>query len=174
MMRNTFRYSLDYQDFVNFEKFNLKKTIKSFILLFLMLITFFIFYFYVGSKNYNIIISVVIISVIFALSFFITYKAMPKKRVKEYIQKDNSYLKPIEMTITDNAIETNNLPDFNEAGIVAIYPYSIMNVIYETNDYFYFIICNEAKILPKRAIPDEMRELVFKEIKKNPNCVFVK
>ena len=173
-MRNTFRYSLNCQDFINFEKFNMKKQSNIMFTFFLMVIVFFAIYCYMVFNSYYGLIFAAVFAVLAGLMLFCSFKISPKKRVNNYLKKDNSYLKTTEITITDKAIETNNLPNENEAGIVAIYPYSVMNAIYETDDYFYFFIGNEARILPKSAVPNEMKELVFKEIKNSQKCIFVK
>lgn len=172
-MRNTFRYALTVQDYIHFERMNMKRAFRSSIVMIVMFLGLGVFL-YITEKNLTILISFAIGSIVILLAHICSYYVSASKKAKNYVKKDNSYLKPTEITITDKTIETNNLPNENEAGFVAVYPYSIMNAIYETNEYFYFLIGNEAKILPKSAVPDEMKELVFKEIKKNPNCVFIK
>lgn len=172
-MRNTFRYALTVQDYIHFERMNMKRAFRSSIVMIVMFLGLGVFL-YITEKNLTILISFAIGSIVILLAHICSYYVSASKKAKNYVKKDNSYLKPTEITITDKTIETNNLPNENEAGMVAVYPYSIMNAIYETNEYFYFLIGNEAKILPKSAVPDEMKELVFKEIKKNPNCVFIK
>lgn len=173
MMRNTFRYVLTLQDYIYFERMNMKRAFRSSIVMIVMFLGLGVFL-YITEKNLTILISFSIGSIVILLAHICSYYVSASKKAKNYVKKDNSYLKLTEITITDKTIETNNLPNENEAGMVAVYPYSIMNAIYETNEYFYFLIGNEAKILPKSAVPDEMKELVFKEIKKNPNCVFIK
>lgn len=172
-MRNTFRYTLTVQDFIRFEQMNAKRTMRSSVFMIVMFLGLGVFY-YITEKNTAILIGFAVAAAFGIIFYAYNYYISLKKKVDNYTGKDSSYLKPTEITITDKAIETNNLPDENEAVILAIYPYSIMSVIYETNDYFYFFIGNEAKILPKSAVPNEMKELVFKEIKKNPNCIFIK
>lgn len=172
-MRNTFRYALTVQDYIYFERMNMKRAFRSSMVMIVMFLGLGVFL-YITEKNLTILISFAIGSIVILLAHICSYYVSASKKAKNYVKKDNSYLKPTEITITDKTIETNNLPNENEAGMVAVYPYSIMNAIYETNEYFYFLIGNEAKILPKSAVPDEMKELVFKEIKKNPNCVFIK
>lgn len=172
-MRNTFRYALTVQDYIYFERMNMKRAFRSSIVMIVMFLGLGVFL-YITEKNLTILISFVIGSIVILLAHIYSYYVSASKKANNYVKKDNSYLKLTEITITDKTIETNNLPNENEAGMVAVYPYSIMNAIYETNEYFYFLIGNEAKILPKSAVPDEMKELVFKEIKKNPNCVFIK
>lgn len=172
-MRNTFRYTLTVQDYIHFERMNMKRAFRSSIVMIVMFLGLGVFL-YITEKNLTILISFAIGSIVILLAHIYSYYVSASKKANNYVKKDNSYLKLTEITITDKAIETNNLPNENEAGMVAVYPYSIMNAIYETNDYFYFLIGNEARILPKSAVPDEMKELVFKEIKKNSNCFFIK
>lgn len=172
-MRNTFRYALTVQDFIHFERMNIKRAFRPSIVMIVMFLGLGVFL-YITEKNLTMLISFSVGSIVILLAHIYSYYVSASKKANNYVKKDNSYLKSTEFTVTDKAIETNNLPSENEAGIVAIYPYSVMTAIYETNEYFYFLIGNEARILPKSAVPDEMKDLVFKEIKKNSNCVFIK
>ena len=99
---------------------------------------------------------------------------VPKKKVNRYIKSDASYLGENEITIDDKAIEIKNIPAEKETGVVCVYPYSVISIIYETENYFYFIVANEVKILPKRVIPQAMSQSVFNAINRNPNRMYVK
>lgn len=173
-MRNTFRYSLTLDDYIKFYQMQYKRSLlPKYVLLWSIFIMFALYYSFVNKNIYFVIGTVFAVIITIPFVIYQLKKGAFKKEV-DLIKGIPSYFKQTEITITDKTIETNNLPDLNEAGIIAVYPYSIMNVIYETNDYFYFVIGAEAKILPKSAIPNEMKKWVFEEIKKNPNCVFVK
>jgi hypothetical protein len=113
-----------------------------------------------------------VVLLVLCIAFYFSYGI--KNKVLKYTNGDSSYLAMTELSVTDNTIETNSLPNQNEAGIVAIYPYSIMNVIYESEEYFYFYIGYEVKILPKSAVPQEMKQQVFSQIRRNQNYVKLK
>jgi hypothetical protein len=173
-MKNTFRYALNIQDYINFEKMQFKRANSVsmfFIIIFCLGIA---IYNYITLQDMTYIIGTVLAVVLLVLcvAFYFSYGI--KNKVLKYTSGDSSYLAMTELSVTDSTIETNNLPNQNEAGIVAIYPYSIMNVIYESEEYFYFYIGYEVKILPKSVIPQEMKEQVFKQIKSNPNCIKLK
>lgn len=172
-MRMTFRYSLTEDDYINFEKLNTSRQFKA--LLFPMM--FFIFcgiFMYAKERDYIFIIFIVTMVLLLVLSYFVLLPYSAKKRVKTYLNGDRSYLLPTEITIDDKKIESKNIPEENEAGIIGIYPYSIMRMIIENEDYIFFYISNEVKVLPKRAIPQEFKETVFELIKKNGNYTYMK
>lgn len=176
-MRNTFRYSLTADDYLTYEKFAVKlRKSNVFTIVMLMFVTAMAVYSAVRNGGLEIIhyvyyaAFVITIAVIGILTNFI----MPKKKVNRYLKSDTSYLGENEITIDDKCIEIKNIPTEKETGMICIYPYGIMPVIYETEEYYYFLIGNEIKILPKRVIPQTMREAVYKAINSNPNRVYVK
>lgn len=172
-MKNTFRYSLAEEDYLNCETFHMKKN-GNFLLMFIFSgsIVFYFIYLAIVQKNVYYVPSIVFFIAFIVLYTIYLFKIKVKKEVKKYVFSDKSYLGLNEITIDDKAMESKNIPNENEAAIVTIYPYSIMKAIYETNEYFYFYIGDEVKILPKRVIPQEMQEAVFKAIKSNKNCIF--
>lgn len=176
-MRNTFRYALKNDDYINFENFAYKIRKTGYVSLFLIMIaTGFFVYNLVKYKIFSVEYYIYFAAVIFVLAFisFYRWKIEPKKRVKKYVCADNSYFDQNEITVDEKTVEFKNLPRENQAGIVCVYPFTAMNVIYETDKYFYFSVGAECRILPKDAVPKEMKEVVFKIIKNNPNYVFVK
>lgn len=173
-MKNTFRCSLTRQDYISFEKTKQKMYFIKPLLIFGAVGMVFIAYAAITSKNYTLLIAMAISLVLAFVFCAYSYNVTVKKTVDNYLKGDSSYLKPIEFTVDENTVEIKNLPEENEAGTVGIYPYSIMNAIYENEKYFYFIVGMEAKILPKVAVPEAMKAAVFSAIKNNPNCVFVK
>lgn len=176
-MRNTFRYALNFEDYLNFQKFTykMKKTGFTTILLIMMTVGYFVYcvvryrnispeyYFYFGVAVLTLIVIMIYQS-----------KIEPKRKTKKYTSIDSSYFDVNEITVDDKTVEIKNIPKENQTGVVCVYPYTVMNAIYETENYFYFLVGSEVKILPKNAVPAEMKEIVFKEIKSNPNCIFVK
>ncbi len=106
--------------------------------------------------------------------FLYFYNTGIEKKVKKYIAADTQYLSPCEITVDENTVEYKNIPRMNEAGIISVYPFTVIRTIYEAENYFYFVIGFEVKILPKRDIPDEMKQQVFNQIKKNANYLFIK
>lgn len=176
-MKNTFRYALSFEDYLNFEKFSykLKKTGTASVLL-IMFATGYLVYSIVRYKElsaeYYFYYAVVVITLI--ASTFYGYKIAPKQKAKKYTSADSSYFGMNEITVDEKTVEIKNIPEENQAGIVCVYPYTVMNAIYETEKYFYFLVGSEVKILPKNAVPDEMKTVVFRDIKNNPNCIFVK
>lgn len=175
-MKNTFRYSLAFEDYINFEKFSFRLRKVGFsVFLFIMLATGYLVYNIVKNGNisweYYLYYAVVVV-ILLGFYFYSTYLA-PKVKAKKYT-RDKAYFGQSEISIDEKAVEIKNITEENQAEIDCIYPYSVINAIYETETYFYFIIGNEVKILPKSAVPNEMKEIVFKYIKGNQNCIFVK
>lgn len=173
-MKNIFRYSLSEEDYLSFEKMQFKRGFFPSTIVMIVCFIFIGVYNYITEKNLIILIGTVVAVVILFLFFAIYNTAIVKGRVKKYIAMDSSYLGENEIIIDNNAVEIKNIPKENEAGIIAVYPYKIMRAIVENNDYFYFYIGMEAKILPKRCIPDEMKQQVFSSIKNNRNYVYMK
>lgn len=176
-MRNTFRYALSFEDFLSFEMLKVKLKRGNVVLgLLLILVTAMLVYNAVKNSNigYAYFVYYGIFVAIDVIMLFYNNKIAPKKAVNKYINRDSSYLEENEITFDDKALEIKNIPNEKQAGIVCIYPYSVMGIIYETEEHFYFSVGSEVKILPKRVIPNEMKEAVFKSIKSNPNCIFVK
>jgi hypothetical protein len=173
-MRNTFRYALTQQDYLNFEKSQYKRAnLPSYFFISLFIIVTSLYY-YIANGNKSYLLGVVPMVILWGIFMAFNYNFGIKNRVNKYISSDKSYLSQVEVTITDNTIETNNLPNQNEAGIVAIYPYSIMNRIIEDENYIYFYLGFEVKILPKSAVPQEMKQQVFSQIRRNQNYVKLK
>lgn len=176
-MRNTFRYSLTADDYLNYEKFAVKLRKSNVVsVIILMFVTAMTVYFAVRNGGlevqYYIYFGAFVIAIV--LLSLINNFIMPKNKVKRYIKSDASYLGENEISIDDKAIEIKNIPAEKETGVVCIYPYSVISIIYETENYFYFIVANEVKILPKRVIPQAMSRSVFNAINSNPNRMYVK
>lgn len=175
-MKSTFRYKLDADDYLKFEKFNLKQSRAVFPSgMMFMFITGYLIY-NGAMKKISIgfaIITVVCSIIAFFAALYYVFNIRTKRNVNKYINADKSYLQPIEFSVDENSIEIKNIPQENEAGFVAVYPYSIMRAIFENEDYFYFIIGTEVRILPKSAVPEEMQELVIRQIRRNPKYVLV-
>lgn len=170
-----FTYSLTFDDYLAFESFNIKRNKNVFFTYFIcLLILANGVYDAVANKSYFMLIIAAAFIVAEAISTFYSVKIAPKKRINKMISLDASYLGQNEIILDDRAVEIKNIPAQNEAGTVCIYPYSVMTVIYETEEYYYFFISNEVKILPKGIIPDEYREYVKKTLSKNQNYMFVK
>ncbi len=173
-MKNTFRSTLKKEDFVIWERLQYKRSKLIPTLIIALMFVSFSGYYLIANKNLTLIIAVLVAVVICGVYFLYVYNKGIEKKVEEYIAADAQYLSQCEITIDENTIEGKNLPMINEAGIISVYPFSIMKAIYETENYFYFIIGFEIIILPKRDIPDEMKQQVFSQIKKNRNCIFLK
>ena len=170
-----FVYSLTYEDYVGFEKFKLKRNRTSFFsyitcLLFLAMGV----YDAAVYKTFEVVILSALMIAAVGLSTVYSVNTAPKKRVKNYISLDSSYLGQKEITIDDKAIEIKNLPKENEPAVLAVYPYSLMSAIYETADDYYFFIGNEVKLLPKRVIPAELSDSVKRVIASNKNYLYIK
>ncbi len=173
-MKNTFRYSLSRQDYIAFEKMKTKlNTIRPVIFLAFFALAFCI-YWYVSTKDLVFLVCTLVLFAIYICSVAYKYYISSKKAVDKYLSLDDGYLKSAEFSVDSYGIESRGLPEENESMVITAYPYSIMNAIYETEDYFYFFVGFEVKILPKSAVPPQMQATVFGQIKKNTNCVFVK
>jgi hypothetical protein len=170
-----FTYSLTFDDYLAFENFKVKRSRSS---LFSYIICLFFIatgvYNAVAYKVYEVLVIVALFVLAIALSTIYSVKIGPKKRVKQYINCDPAFLGKKEITVGEKTIEIRNIPAENQATVLAIYPYSLMAAIYETNEGYYFFVAGEAKLLPKKAIPDNLKEIVAKRINNNPNHIFVK
>lgn len=173
-MKNTFRSTLNKEDFVVWERLQYKRSrlIPTLITAFMFLV--FSSFYSIAEKNYTLIIATVTAFAVCGAYFLYVYKIGIEKKVERYIAADTQYLSPCEITIDENTVEYKNMPMINEAGIINVYPYTVIRAIYETENYFYFNVGFEVKILPKRDIPDQMKQQVFSQIKKNANYFFVK
>lgn len=170
-----FVYSLTFDDYLGFEKFKLKRNKTSFFsyIMCLFFIAIGVYDAVVYKNLYLVFIAVIMVLFGFATSFY-SLKIAPKKRVFNLLSLDSTYLCQNRAVINDKAIEISNIPQENQAGIVAVYPYSVMSVIYETEECYYFFIATEVKILPKRVIPPDLSDYVKKVISNNRNYLFIK
>lgn len=170
-----FIYTPETEDYIAFEKFKYKRN-KTFLFTYIICLGFILMalYDFFTTKSYDRIIFAAALVVMNIVVTVYTTSISSKKKVKAMISKDKNYLTPNEIIIDDKAVEIKNMPQQNQMGIVSVYPYSIMNVIYETEEYYFFFLGTEVKILPKRAIPQENKEYVEKTIRKNRNYLFVK
>lgn len=170
-----FVYSLTFDDYLGFEKFKLKRNKTSFFSYVMCL--FFVamgVYDAVVYKNLYLVFIAIIMVLFGAATSFYSLKIAPKKRVKNLLSLDSTYLCQNRAVIDERTIEIRNIPQENQPGIVAVYPYSVMSVIYETEDCYYFFITTEVKILPKRVIPPELSDYIKKVISKNKNYLYIK
>lgn len=173
-MKNKFRYSLSEQDYLFFERMQLKRRFLPGTIAMMSCFIVIGVYNYIAAKEPVFLIGSVCAAVISILFYVLYNYSIIKKKVKIYLAMDRGYLGEAEITIDSNAVEIKNIPKENEAGIIMIYPYSIMRAVVENRDYFFFYIGMEAKILPKKYIPDEMKQQVFSSIKNNRNYVYMK
>ncbi|HBN39090.1 MAG TPA: hypothetical protein DD404_06130 [Ruminococcaceae bacterium] len=170
-----FTYTPCFDDYISFEKFKFKRN-RSLLFTYIICVFFIAMGIYdvIVSKDYQMLIFAAAMALIDVLTAVYEMKILPKKRVKRILAADSNYLTANEITIDDKAIEIKNIPNENQAGIVAVYPYSVMSVIYETTDYFYFFIGTEVKILAKKNIPQESAQYVKKIISSKRNYIYSK
>lgn len=170
-----FTYTPCFDDYISFEKFKFKRN-RSLLFTYIICVFFIAMGIYdvIVSKDYQMLIFAAAMALIDVLTAVYEMKILPKKRVKRILVADSNYLTANEITIDDKAIEIKNIPNENQAGIVAVYPYSVMSVIYETTDYFYFFIGTEVKILAKKNIPQESAQYVKKIISSKRNYIYSK
>lgn len=170
-----FTYTPCFDDYISFEKFKFKRN-RSLLFTYIICVFFIAMGIYdvIVSKDYQMLIFAAAMALIDVLIAVYEMKILPKKRVKRILAADSNYLTANEITIDDKAIEIKNIPNENQAGIVAVYPYSVMSVIYETTDYFYFFIGTEVKILAKKNIPQESAQYVKKIISSKRNYMYSK
>lgn len=173
-MKNRFRYSLSEQDYLFFEKMQFKKSFLPATVAMMLCFIVIGAYNYITAKDTILLVGSACAALISILFFVLYNHSILKNRVKKYLKMDSAYLGEGEIAIDSNAVEVKNIPRENEAGIIAVYPYKIMRAIVENQDYFFFYIGMEAKILPKRCIPDEMKQQVFSNLKNNRNYVYMK
>lgn len=175
MISTKITYSLTEQDYINFEKIKLKIN-KTNLLIYVTVIGMMAIgvYMAVSAKMYETLIMTTIYCIVIILCGLYVSKIKPQKTVDKILKLDNSFLSAKEMTIDDNSIEIKTLPKEGESAIMCVYPFSSMSVIYETKDYFQFVLTGEANMLPKKAIPKEIIEAVEKTIRKNPNYILLK
>lgn len=170
-----FVYTPTADDYIAFEKFKYKRN-KTFFFTYIFCLIFIAMalYDFFTTKSYERIIFAAALVVMNIIVTVYTTSIASKNRVKNMISKDINYLTPNEIIIDEKKIEIKNVPQKNQMGIVAVYPYSIMNVIYETDEHYFFFLGTEVKLLPKKSIPQEYKEYVEKVIRENKNYMFVK
>lgn len=171
-MNFTFNYILNKQDLINFELFKLKGSRFMTMLYLSALIVIGIgTYYSVKEKEYvYFLIMALYVLVIGLFSLYIS-KIRPKIRAERCIKKDATYTELRQITIDDSCIEFKTLPKENEPMLLAVYPYSIVETIIETKNYIQFVLPSGTNIVPKSAIPQEMRADVIKCLKTNMNYV---
>lgn len=170
-----FTYSLTDEDYIRFEKFKLKRNKTVFIVYIISL-------FYVAMSIYDAIVYKAYDLIFITIGFVIlicaatayVYFAAPKKRVRKMLAADSTYTGENSIKIGEKEIEIKNLPRENQRGMVAVYPYSVMSAIYETEESYYFLIGMTVKILPKRVIPPVLSDYVKKTLSKNGNYIYLK
>lgn len=174
-MKNTFRYILKAEDFCKFYKQSYKKAYVTSAITSAIVFALLGLYCMVIVKNMALAIGMISAVVITSAYSLLKQTFAPQKMAKNAIKgAPEQYLRESEITISDKAIELNNLPVGDEPCVIAIYPFSMMRLILENDEYFYFYIDLEVKILPKRDIPPQMSEDVFRQIRKNKRYVYFK
>lgn len=170
-----FEYSLTFDDYVAFEKFKLKKnrTLMLTLIFFIVLLIIEIYNAAVYKDYTTLVLFVALIAADLAVTAY-SYYVMPKEKVSKFISLDSSYLGQREIKIDDKKIVLKYKPMKNDAAVLAIYPYSVMNAIFETEGCYYFFVGNEAKLLPKRVIPAELSDYVKKVLSGKKNYIYIK
>lgn len=156
-----FTFSLNEQDYINYQKFNFRKS-RNFLLICLVMI------FYAGIniiqaifyKRYELLLTAVLFIVFVLVILAVFYFVLLPKQVKKFVYADTGYSYTFQMNIGENEIEIKNIPKENERRFEGVYPYSVISAIYETNGYYYILIGLTIHILPKREIPPEMSDYV--------------
>lgn len=163
-----------FEDYIEFEKFK-EKINKSFFLIYVMCSAFSVWSIYlaVESKRYEMLLFIPAVILFMACDRFIK-KSEQRKRITRMISLDSSYLNENQIIIDDNFIEIKTIPQQNQTGSVAVYPYSVISMIYETAQYYYFFIGTEVKILSKRDLPHGCEHDIKKILSSKRNYVFVK
>lgn len=173
-MRCSFKIRLSKEDLVFFEQFAFKKFQLPGMLMTMPFIFIIAVYDGIAENAMPIITGALISAATIIIAFFLYYKIGLKRKVEKYIRKEPLYLAETEITIDDGTLESRIASNEGETNISTAYPYSVITVIYETEGYFFFRIANEAKLLPKDKIPQEMREAVFQSVRKSGKCTAVK
>lgn len=169
-MKDTFTYALTVEDYEEFERVKAAK-IGSGKLMYIIALLWLAMGVYDAVTSKDLIM--LFISCVFiaynAVIYFYNKNVRPKKLAKKYVECDPSYLSEKKITVTDKDIEVSLLPRENEPMVIGVYPYSIMNSVMEAEGFFQFVMTTEAIILPKRAIPDALRDNVLKTFRSTPN-----
>ncbi len=172
-MKFTFDYILTKQDLINFELFKLKGSKFMTMLYISALVVIGIgTYYSVKDKDYTYIIIMALYALVIGLFSIYISKIRPKMRANNCIKKDATYTEVRQISIDDTCVEFKTLPKENEPMLVGVYPYNIIEAIIESKNYIQFVLPSGANIVPKSAIPKEIREQVIKCLKNNMNYVF--
>lgn len=173
-MTNSFNYSLKAENFIDFERFYFKKFVlpRSFIFFAMFAAVLFVEIF--SEKNPYIIGICAAAAAVFAFSLYYRYTVGIKKKVNKYINCDSAYLGEVKLTMDSYTAQWQNIPSPGEAEITTVYPFSVMNVIYDTEKFYCFQVGTEAKILPKDVIPPLIKVLVDGRITQQKNYVKIK
>ena len=171
-MKFTFNYILQKQDLINFELFKLKGSKFMTMLYISALIVIGIgTYYTVKDKNYIYFAVMGLYVLLIALFSLYISKIRPKKRAEKFIKNDSTYTQLRQISIDDSCVEFKTLPKENEPMLLGVYPYNIIEAVIETKDYIQFILPSGANIVPKSAIPQEIRADVIKCLKNNMKIV---
>ncbi|MCC8072594.1 MAG: hypothetical protein LIO62_00490 [Clostridiales bacterium] len=116
----------------------------------------------ISQDDYIYLIStaVMLAAVIFEMIYL--SKVRPKRRVDKLLSNDETYTSPVRMKISPDFVELESVPKENEPMVIGVYPFGVINAIFETSEYYYLYLTAEVKILPKNIIPKEIDENIKK------------
>ena len=172
-MKFTFDYILTKQDLINFELFKLKGS-KFMTMLYLSALVVIGIGTYYSVKDRDITYIIIMALYAFSIGLYSLYisQIIPKRSANNYVKKDVTYTQLRQITIDNECVEFKTSPKENEPMLLGVYPYNIIEAIIESKNYIQFVLPSGANIVPKAAIPQEIRADVIKCLKNNMNYVF--
>lgn len=169
-------YSLSFDDFFRLEKFKVKRSRTA---LFSYLISLFLIAMttlnFMHTKSYESIIIGAVIFIIISLYTVYMVKIKPRLTVRRRLKNDIGMLGRNEVKIYNDSIEFKVMPlKEDETVIEVVYPYALCSAIIECDRYYYFLIGDDIRILPKFEIQPSYRVEVNEMLKRNINYIKAK
>lgn len=174
-MITEFFYTPTADDFAQFQKFRLKQSKIGFIyyLLFAIMLAFSI-YESITTKDIIYFLCTGIMCLIVFLTYIYEKNYKTKRQILKLQKKDSTYLSKNKVTLYSNAIEINTGTEDGSQKLCLVYPFSIINMVLETSDAYYLFISGEVRIISKREMSEENKQLMTQTIKKIPNYRFAR
>lgn len=169
-------YSLSFDDFFRLEKFKVKRsrTAPLSYLMSLSLIAMTTLNF-IYTKSYTSIIICAVILILISLYTVYMVKIKTRLTVRRRLNNDIGMLGRNEVKIYNDSVEFKVMPiKKDETVIEVVYPYALCSAIIECDRYYYFVIGDDIRILPKFEIQPSYRTEVNEVLKKNINYIKVK
>lgn len=169
-------YSLCFDDYYRLEKFKVKRNRTALFsyLICLSLIAVTTFDFIHTKSLLHLCICAAILVIISVYTIYVM-RVKTRRTVRRILNNDLGYLGRNEVRIYEDSIEFRFIPILEkDATVETVYPYALCSAIYECDRYYYFVMGDETRILPKMEILPSYRLAVNEVLKRNINYIKTK